>query len=147
MFANDLHQFIVVLNELTVRLYTLLNRIQAGIEMVIEGYADPHLFPALADKHIPLNWIFPQIAIISLEKPLPGMLRDMFEKIWPLPWFAAAWILAFVAAASRLPLADWKNINLLALDATGCRSSGNLAKIDRYIVNRVDRRCREYGLA
>ncbi len=51
MFANDFHQFIVVLNELTVSLYTLLNRIKPGIELVIEGYVDPHLFPALTDMH------------------------------------------------------------------------------------------------
>jgi len=123
------------------------------------------ILPELADIHFPLEWVFHQSAIISLENPRPGMVREMAEKLWLLPWFAAARILVFVDAA-RGPLeirrAAWQCINLLeyrhdlihdaatgrtALDATGCRSPQNRTETDQNIARLIGRRWREYGLA
>ncbi|MFH1026495.1 MAG: UbiD family decarboxylase [Pseudomonadota bacterium] len=123
------------------------------------------LLPELADIHFPLEWVFHQSAIISLENPRPGMVREMAEKLWLLPWFAAARILVFVDAACgplEIRRAAWQCINLLeyrhdlihdaatgrtALDATGCRSPQNRTETDQDIARLVGRRWREYGLA
>lgn len=123
------------------------------------------LLPSLADIHFPFEWVFHQSAIISLENPCPGMVREMAEKLWLLPWFAAARMLVFVDAAcgaADLHAAAWQCINLpeyrhdlihdaatgrTALDATGCRSIRDRVKMDDYIVRLVGRRWREYGLA
>jgi len=123
------------------------------------------LFPAVADIHFPPEWVFHQSAIISLENPRPGMVREIVEQLWRLPWFAAARILIVVDAASgsaQLPQAAWKCINLLeyrhdliadpatdrvAFDATGCRSPRGRVLMDDAIGKLVDRRWREYGLA
>lgn len=122
-------------------------------------------FPMLADIHFPFEWIFHQSAIISLEDPRPGMVRDMVEQLWRLPWFASARILIFVDAASgtsMLSQASWKCINVLdvrydlvadtasariALDATGCRVPRSMLKMDDAVIKLVDRRWREYGFA
>ncbi len=123
------------------------------------------ILPELADIHFPFEWVFHQSAIISLENPRPDMVREMAEKLWLLPWFAAARMLVFVDAAcgpAGLQRAAWQCINLLeyrhdlihdaatgrtALDATGCRSPQNRANMDEDIARLVGRRWREYGLA
>lgn len=123
------------------------------------------LFPPLSDIHFPVEWVFHQSAIISLENPLPGMVGDMVEQLWRLPWFAAARILIFVDAASgtlNLPQAAWKCVNLadgrhdlfhdvnsnrFAIDATGCKSAQKRTKMDDEIVRLVGLRWREYGFA
>lgn len=123
------------------------------------------LFPAVTDIHFPPEWVFHQSAIISLENPRPGMVRELVEQLWRLPWFAAARILIVVDAAcgsAQLPQAAWQCINLLeyrhdlivdpasdrvAFDATGCRSPRGRVLMDDAIGKLVDRRWREYGLA
>lgn len=123
------------------------------------------MFSMLADIHFPFEWIFHQSAIISLEDPRPGMVREVAEQLWRLPWFASARVLIFVDAASgrsRLSQASWKCINLLdarydliadqasariALDATGCRLPGKMLKMNENIIKLVDRRWPEYGFA
>jgi len=123
------------------------------------------LLPELADIHFPFEWVFHQSAIISLENPRPGMVREMAEKLWRLPWFASARMLVFVDATCEpleLRRAAWQCINLLeyrhdliydaatgrtALDATGCRSPRNRTETDQDIARLVGRRWREYGLA
>ncbi len=122
------------------------------------------LFPAVADIHFPFEWVFHQSAIISLENPHSGMVRDITAQLWQLPWFAASRILIFVDAAhesTKLSLAAWKCINLLesqhdlvqdaatgrmAFDATGCRSSRKRATMNNGVVRQIERRWREYGL-
>ncbi len=95
------------------------------------------MIPAIVDIHIPLAWSFHQSAIISLETPSSGMVRDISAQLWKLSWFSASRILVFVAA-DETPLAktdiSWRCINLvdatddmifdathtkIALDATG----------------------------
>lgn len=123
------------------------------------------LFPAVSDIHFPPEWVFHQSAIISLENPRPGMVREIVEQLWRLPWFAAARILIVVDAASgaaQLPQAAWQCINLLeyrhdlivdpatdrvAFDATGCRSPRHRVQVDDDVAKLVERRWREYGLA
>ena len=92
-----------------------------------------------ADIRFPFEWIFHQSAIISLENPQPGMVRNISSRLWALPWFRSARILLFVAADAEktgLSHAAWKAINVtdfrddiihdnatdrIAVDATGCR--------------------------
>lgn len=123
------------------------------------------LVPALSDIHFPFEWIFHQSAIISLESPTPGMVRDMAASLWRLPWFSASRFLIFVDAADGSPdlsLAAWKCINLpesgqnlihdrdtgrIAYDATGGRIQKSRVKADDSIARLVEQRWREYGLA
>ena len=59
------------------------------------------LVPAVADIHFPLEWIFHQSAVISLEKPHPAMVREIAARLWDTPWFSDARLLVFVAADHR----------------------------------------------
>jgi len=122
------------------------------------------LVPEVADIHLPLEWMFHQSGIVSLVNPQPGMVRDTAERLWALPWFSQARLLVFVDAndeVSGLHRAAWRAINLadfdggvffddtgrrMALDATGCRSSGKLLKPDEGIVRLVESRWKEYGI-
>lgn len=98
------------------------------------------LFPSVADIHFPLEWIFHQSGVISLENPHPGMVRETAELLWSTPWFKSARMLIFVDAAgckaSDISKVAWHGINLVdfaqdlffdvekkrtAIDATGCK--------------------------
>jgi len=121
------------------------------------------LLPAVADICFPLEWIFHQSAIISLENPNPGMVREIAGALWQTPWFRSARLLVFVDAATGsvdLSRAAWRGINLvedgrdvirgengarLALDATGSRLPRQPVVTDGAIAEQVVRRWREYG--
>jgi 4-hydroxy-3-polyprenylbenzoate decarboxylase len=121
------------------------------------------LAPPVADIHFPLEWVFHQSAIISLENPEPGMVREIAGVLWRTPWFRAARLLVFVragAGATGLSQAAWRGINLvddgcdlmrdesgarLALDATGSRLERTGVVMDETIAEQVTRRWREYG--
>jgi 4-hydroxy-3-polyprenylbenzoate decarboxylase len=96
------------------------------------------LIPAVVDLHFPLEWIFHQSGVISLENPLPGMVRETAEQLWSTPWFRHSRTLIFVDAAacraSDISQVAWHSINLIdfaqdlyfdtdkkrtAIDATG----------------------------
>ena len=122
------------------------------------------LMPEIADIHFPMEWVFHGSAIISLEKPQPGMVRNISGQLWDLPWFRSARLLLFVAA-DRKPLtlshAAWRSINLtdtindivhdttgrLAVDATGSRTSRPEVRVSDEIAAMVTRRWKEYELA
>ncbi len=121
--------------------------------------------PAIKDIHFPFEWVFHQSAIISLENPQPGMVRNISAQLWALPWFKSARILLFITAADEpigLSQAAWKAMNMteftddifydkvtdrLALDATGCRSSRPKVKTSAECSALVTHRWKEYGLA
>ncbi|QEM70028.1 UbiD family decarboxylase [Geobacter sp. FeAm09] len=120
--------------------------------------------PAVADIRFPREWVFHQSAIISLENPHPGMVREMAGLLWRTPWFGAARLLLFVAAdavPADLSRAAWRSINLadagcdlirdesglrLALDATGSRAPRPPVVTDGAIAEQVALRWREYGV-
>lgn len=121
------------------------------------------LSPAVAEIHFPLEWVFHQSAIISLENPNPGMVREIAGVLWHTPWFRAARLLVFIDAAAGpadLSRAAWRGINLadagldlirdesgtrLALDVTGSLVPRSPVVMDDTIAERVERRWREYG--
>jgi 4-hydroxy-3-polyprenylbenzoate decarboxylase len=127
-----------------------------------------YMLPSIADIHFPFEWVFHQSAVISLENPLPGMVRNISARLWALPWFTAARVLVFVAAGgpdtgrNGLSRAAWKCMNVtdffhdiirdpatgrIAVDATGCRLSRSEIAAPAEISERVARRWKEYGLA
>lgn len=120
--------------------------------------------PAVADIHFPLEWVFHQSAMISLEKPNPAMVREIAARLWETPWFSDARLLVFVAAdakpANEREIA-WRCINLIdythdifhdgtgrrmALDATGCRKPRQPLQADPAMELRVLQRWHEYGI-
>ena len=121
------------------------------------------LVPPVAGIHFPLEWVFHQSGVISLENPRPGMVRETAEMLWSLPWFAAARLLVFVDAAvdgADFNGVAWRGINLaefdrdlirdstgkrMALDATGCSLARQRIVPDRAVAEQVARRWREYG--
>jgi 4-hydroxy-3-polyprenylbenzoate decarboxylase len=122
------------------------------------------LVPAVAEVHFPLEWVFHQSAVISLENPSPGMVREVAATLWGTPWFSDARLLVFVAADS-LPadasLVAWNSINLAdfghdlfhdpsrrrtALDATGSRLPRRALQADPVTALKVDQRWQEYGI-
>ncbi len=121
--------------------------------------------PALHDIYFPVEWVFHQSAIISLENPQPGMVRTIAAQLWHLPWFAAARVLLFVTAdgeRSTLSRAAWRSINVadftediirdqasgrVAVDATGCRVPRSELRAAAESADLVTRRWKEYGLA
>lgn len=122
------------------------------------------LFPAVVDIHFPQQWVFHQSAIISLEKPSPGMVREIAGQLWKTTWFGAARLIIFVDAAIRPahPSAvAWQAINVtnyaddiiwdttaqrLAIDATGCRTAAAGLCMPAELRSSVERRWQEYGL-
>ena len=122
------------------------------------------LAPAVSGLHFPLEWIFHQSAIISLEMPQPGMVREIAGLLWDTPWFSAARLLVFVDA--RIEPADiskvaWHAINLpdlaqslfhdtnhkrLALDATNSDTAQLPLTSDPAMNLQVQRRWQEYGI-
>jgi 4-hydroxy-3-polyprenylbenzoate decarboxylase len=122
------------------------------------------LVPAVADIHFPLEWVFHQSAVISLEKPNPVMVREIADRLWETPWFSAARLMVFVAADSA-PANEheiaWCCINLtdypddifhdntgrrLALDATGSRLPRQPLQAEPAMERQVLLRWQEYGI-
>jgi 4-hydroxy-3-polyprenylbenzoate decarboxylase len=122
------------------------------------------LVPPVADIRFPMEWVFHQSAIISLENPEPGMVRNISARLWALPWFRSARLLIFVTAGAEPPgpsLAAWKTINVtdfaadvfldeatgrVALDATGCRTRRPELKSSAETAALIARRWKEYQL-
>jgi UbiD family decarboxylase len=122
------------------------------------------LIPSISELHFPLEWIFHQSAIISLEKPQTGMVREIAGLLWDMPWFKNASLLIFVSAEvdpADLSGVAWHAINLsglaqdvfhdistkrLALDATSCNSSRLALSGDPAVNLLVQRRWQEYGI-
>ncbi len=96
------------------------------------------LLPGFADIHFPIEWIFHNSGVISIEEPGSGMVIETARFLWSLPWFRNSKILLFVDASACLPervsTVVWHAINLvefssdiffdaekrrMAIDATG----------------------------
>jgi 4-hydroxy-3-polyprenylbenzoate decarboxylase len=121
------------------------------------------LFPAICELNFPLEWIFHQCAIISLEKPNPGMVREIAALLWVTPWFRGAPLLVFVDAGvhpADLSEVAWRAINSpeltqnifhdsshkrTALDATTNYSSRLPLSSDPAMNLLVQSRWQEYG--
>jgi 4-hydroxy-3-polyprenylbenzoate decarboxylase len=123
------------------------------------------LVPGVADIHFPLEWVFHQSAVISLEKTDPAMVREIAVRLWDTPWFSDARLIVFVSAdtspANEGEVA-WHCINRteydhdifvdstgrrIALDATGCRLPRQPLKDDPAMVQQVLQRWQEYGIS
>jgi 4-hydroxy-3-polyprenylbenzoate decarboxylase len=122
------------------------------------------LVPGVHGIHFPLEWVFHQSAVISLDNPDPDMVRETAEQLWCMPWFCSSRLLVFVNA--RQDVADlsrvaWSGINLaaygrdlfydqsgqrLALDATGSGGGRQSVSFDDGIIQRRDMRWKEYGI-
>jgi 4-hydroxy-3-polyprenylbenzoate decarboxylase len=122
------------------------------------------LVPVVVRISFPQEWVFHQSAVISLDTPRPGMVRETADVLWDLPWFSASRVLIFVDAA--LDPADyaavaWRAINRMvfsrdvqyddictrvALDATGCHGGECPVVADQALRERVDRRWQDYGI-
>ena len=118
--------------------------------------------PEIVTIHFPFEWVFHQSAIISLENPQPGMVRNISRRLLALPWFGSARILLFVPVGTVPPdlsQAAWRIINEISsaddithdgasrtvvIDATGCRSPR--PRVGRSIETAalVERRWKEY---
>ncbi len=123
------------------------------------------MVPAVIDISFPFEWVFHQSAIISLENPQPGMVRNIAPLLWALPWFASARILLFVSADSeaiKLSRAAWRYINVadatndiildsgtdrVAIDATGCRLPRSMVTLSAESAALIARRWQEYTVA
>ena len=122
------------------------------------------MVPSIKDIHFPFEWIFHQSAIISLENPQPGMVRNISSQLWTLPWFMSARVLLFVTADAepvKLSQAAWRTINLtdfsddtyhetitgrVAIDASGCRLPRVEVKTSAASADLVSSRWKEYDL-
>jgi len=122
------------------------------------------LLPAVADIRFPFEWVFHQSAIISLDNPQPGMVRNISARLWEFPWFRSARVLLFVAAGAEpadLQRAAWRTMNLtdgahdiihdrgsdrIAIDATGCRVPRTEVRLSAETAALIDRRWKEYRL-
>ena len=122
------------------------------------------LVPAIADINFPLEWIFHQSALISLDKPNPGMVREIAARLWETPWFGEARLMVFVGADANPDNERdiaWRCINLIdyaddifhdssgrrmALDATGCRLPRQPLQTDPAMEQQILQRWPEYGI-
>jgi len=122
------------------------------------------MIPAVHELCFPLEWVFHQSAIISLENPDPAMVRETAAQLWKTPWFSHSRLLIFVDATigtSDMREVAWRAINVcefrhdsfsdstgrrLALDATGCRTPQPRIRPDSSIAKQVAKRWKEYGL-
>lgn len=122
------------------------------------------LIPDVNDLHFPMEWIFHQSAIISLDQPNSCMVREIADRLWQLPWFRSARLTIFTDAArtpADSPDLSWRCINLvesetdlfrdssgtrLALDATASCDRRQPVRHDPQTMELVSRRWREYGL-
>ena len=120
--------------------------------------------PTITSIHFPAEWVFHQSAIISLENPRAGMVRNISRRLWDLPWFAAARFLVFVAAkvgSDALSHAAWRFVNVAdlesdiyrdeatgryAVDATGCRETRQELNAAPKSQDLVAQRWKEYGI-
>ncbi len=120
--------------------------------------------PSINDIHFPFEWIFHQSAIISLENPQPGMVRNISSQLWALQWFRSARVLLFVPAdAEPLTLSHsaWRAINVtdnsndiihdkttgrIAIDATGSRMPQPGVHVSDETAALVAGRWKEYNL-
>lgn len=122
------------------------------------------IVPAVAEIHFPLEWVFHQSAVISLDKPSPAMVREIAAALWDTPWFSDARLVIFVAAdavpADEREIA-WRCINLadftddifhdssgrrMALDATGGRLPRQPLQADPTMELQVLQRWQEFGI-
>jgi 4-hydroxy-3-polyprenylbenzoate decarboxylase len=122
------------------------------------------LVPAVADIHFPLEWIFHQSAMISLENPKPAMVREIANRLWGTTWFNEARLIIFVAADSS-PVNEreiaWRCINLtdyahdifndntgrrMAMDATGSRFPRQQLRADPAMEQQVLQDWQKYGI-
>lgn len=122
------------------------------------------LIPGVVGINFPLEWIFHQSAVISLEKPVPAMVRKTANLLWSLPWFSASRLLIFTSAESDsadLSSMAWQAINLtefqkdlfydetgrrLALDATGGNLMQQRIYPDTEVINRVNQLWQGFGI-
>ncbi len=122
------------------------------------------LVPSVVDIRYPAETVFHQSAIISLENPVPAMVRNISATLWSLPWFRAARLLLFVSAdagITGLSRAAWRCINVtdaahdiihdsasdrIAIDATGSRLPRSPVKISAAVATLVEQRWKEYSL-
>lgn len=119
--------------------------------------------PTVKELHFPLEWIFHQSAIISLDHPAPAMVRETAEQLWSTPWFSNARLLIFIDGDTAVDPNEvaWRCINLtefthdafqdhsgkrLALDATGSSVPQHRVNRDSGIGQLVERRWPEYGI-
>ena len=123
------------------------------------------LAPAITNIHYPFEWMFHQSAIISLENPQPGMVRNLSRQLWATPWFSSARLLLFITADTEpqeLHRAAWRTINVtdftddivhdentgrVAIDATGCHTPRQEVKESTETTDLVARRWKEYQLS
>jgi len=121
------------------------------------------LVPEIKDIHFPAEWIFHQSAIISLDNPQPGVVRNISGQLWALPWFRSARLLLFVTADTEpltLSLSAWRSINVtdnndiihdqttarIAIDATGSRMPRPAVQVSDETAALVAGRWKEYDL-
>lgn len=123
------------------------------------------LVPSIIDIHFPMEWVFHQSAIITLEISQPGMVRNISAKLWSLPWFKSAKVLLFVTTKTEVKefaMVAWRFINVtdfskdifydettgrVAIDATGNPNIGTELKTSALSAEIVASRWKEYGLA
>lgn len=122
------------------------------------------LLPGLVDIRFPPEWVFHQSGVVSLADPSPGAVREIAQRLWALPWFAAARLLIFVHAGEApvdFSAAAWRAINLadpglhlfrdpaglrLALDATGSTLALRRILPESAVTERIARRWNDYGV-
>ncbi|MDD2270929.1 MAG: UbiD family decarboxylase [Desulfuromonadaceae bacterium] len=121
------------------------------------------LVPEINDIHFPAEWIFHQSAIISLDNPQPGVVRNISGQLWALPWFRSARLLLFVTADTEpltLSRSAWRGINMtdtndiihdqttarIAIDATGSHMPRAAVHVSDATATLVAGRWKEYGL-
>jgi 4-hydroxy-3-polyprenylbenzoate decarboxylase len=122
------------------------------------------LVPEVKGLCFPLEWVFHQSAVISLENPNPGMVRETAGLLWNMHWFSGARLLIFVGVGqdiSDMNRVAWNCINFsefrrdlfydqtglrLALDATGTSIGSRCVSADNEILQRIDLRWKEYGI-
>jgi 4-hydroxy-3-polyprenylbenzoate decarboxylase len=122
------------------------------------------LIPGVHELCFPLEWVFHQSAIISLENPNPAMVRETAARLWDTPWFSGSRLLIFVDA--EVDISDMRGIawraindcefihdcfsdstgNRLALDATGRRLPRQRIERNDDIYRKIAKRWKEYGL-
>lgn len=121
------------------------------------------MIPEVTGLFFPLEWVFHQSAIISLESPHPDMVRETAHFLWDTPWFSSARLLIFIdgqANVSGMSGAAWQFINNCsfsrdcisdksgtrwALDATGRHLPPKLSR-DLDVLQLVEQRWHEYGI-
>jgi 4-hydroxy-3-polyprenylbenzoate decarboxylase len=122
------------------------------------------IVPAVVEINFPLEWVFHQSAVISLENPSPAMVREVASALWGTVWFSDARMLVFVAAdavPADASMVAWNSINLAdfardlfhdppwrrtALDATGSRLARRTLQSDPATDRKVHQRWQEYGI-